>query len=195
MTGVVVGRDRADLGDLFLLRDGRESLVVSSSTAASTALSIPRRDAVGLAPEVMIRSPSRKIARARMVAVVVPSPATSDVFDATTLTSLAPMFSNGSWQLDFLRDGDAVLGDRRPAERLAQDHVAAGRAERGAHGVGQDIDAFQHLAAGGVGEKQLLGHGVELLIGLSAELRSAEVAKLKAERPRRDRSLSYPLAR
>src|SRR3954451_17168921 len=31
-----------------------------------------------------------------MVAVVVPSPATSDVFDATTLTSLAPMFSNGS---------------------------------------------------------------------------------------------------
>src|SRR4051812_17457376 len=31
-----------------------------------------------------------------MVAVVVPSPATSEVFDATTLTSLAPMFSNGS---------------------------------------------------------------------------------------------------
>src|SRR5882724_5524281 len=34
--------------------------------------------------------------RARMVAVVVPSPATSLVFWATTLTSLAPMFSNGS---------------------------------------------------------------------------------------------------
>ncbi len=33
---------------------------------------------------------------ARRVAVVVPSPAMSDVFDATTLTSLAPMFSNGS---------------------------------------------------------------------------------------------------
>src|SRR4051794_35463823 len=31
-----------------------------------------------------------------MVAVVVPSPATSEVFDATTLTSLAPMFSKGS---------------------------------------------------------------------------------------------------
>ena len=28
--------------------------------------------------------------------MVVPSPATSEVFDATTLTSLAPMFSNGS---------------------------------------------------------------------------------------------------
>src|SRR3954454_15327242 len=36
------------------------------------------------------------MARARIVAVVVPSPATSEVFDATTLTSLAPMFSNGS---------------------------------------------------------------------------------------------------
>ena len=31
-----------------------------------------------------------------MVAVVVPSPATSEVLDATTFTSLAPMFSNGS---------------------------------------------------------------------------------------------------
>src|SRR5438105_7562836 len=34
--------------------------------------------------------------RARIVAVVVPSPATSLVFWATALTSLAPMFSNGS---------------------------------------------------------------------------------------------------
>src|SRR5262249_50788544 len=31
-----------------------------------------------------------------MVAVVVPSPATSEVLEATTLTSLAPIFSNGS---------------------------------------------------------------------------------------------------
>src|SRR3974377_1534921 len=36
------------------------------------------------------------MARASTVAVVVPSPATSDVLEATTLTSLAPMFSNGS---------------------------------------------------------------------------------------------------
>src|SRR5512136_1867977 len=33
---------------------------------------------------------------ARTVAVVVPSPATSDVLDATSLTSWAPMFSQGS---------------------------------------------------------------------------------------------------
>src|SRR5262249_47637011 len=36
------------------------------------------------------------MARAMIVAVVVPSPATSCVFWATALTSLAPMFSNGS---------------------------------------------------------------------------------------------------
>ena len=63
-------------------------------------------------------------------------------------------------QLDLLGDRDAVLGDGRAAERLAEDHVAAGRPERGADGVGQNIDAFEHLAAGGVGEEQLLGHGV-----------------------------------
>ena len=36
------------------------------------------------------------MARASTVAVVVPSPAMSDVLVATSLTSLAPMFSNGS---------------------------------------------------------------------------------------------------
>src|SRR6266849_4117388 len=35
---------------------------------------------------------------ARMVAVVVPSPATSDVFDATSRTICAPMFSSGSFR-------------------------------------------------------------------------------------------------
>ncbi len=40
--------------------------------------------------------PSLKIARASTVAVVVPSPATSEVLVATSLTSLAPMFSKRS---------------------------------------------------------------------------------------------------
>ncbi len=37
-----------------------------------------------------------KIASASTVAVVVPSPATVEVFEATSRTSLAPMFSRGS---------------------------------------------------------------------------------------------------
>ena len=57
---------------------------------------MPRRTAVGLAPAVMFRRPSRKISRASTVAVVVPSPARSEVFEATSLTSFAPMFSKRS---------------------------------------------------------------------------------------------------
>jgi hypothetical protein len=37
-----------------------------------------------------------KIDSARIVAVVVPSPAASPVFFATSITSFAPMFSKGS---------------------------------------------------------------------------------------------------
>ena len=65
-------------------------------TAASTAASIPRLRLMGLAPAATLRKPSRTIAQANTVAVVVPSPATSSVFLATSLTSSAPMRSYGS---------------------------------------------------------------------------------------------------
>src|SRR6267378_751913 len=67
-----------------------------SSTATSTALSMPRLRAVGLAPAATVFTPSRKMAWARTVAVVVPSPATSLVLLATSRTICAPMFSRGS---------------------------------------------------------------------------------------------------
>ena len=57
---------------------------------------MPRLRPVGLAPAATLRSPSLIRAWARTVAVVVPSPATSLVLVATSLTSWAPMFSNGS---------------------------------------------------------------------------------------------------
>ena len=65
----------------------------SSSTIASTAMSMPRLTCIALAPAVMFLSPSSKMLSARIVAVVVPSPATVEVFDATSLTIWAPMFS------------------------------------------------------------------------------------------------------
>ena len=46
-------------------------------------------------------------------------------------------------QVDFLRDGDAVLGDRGGAELLVEDDVAALRAERHLDRVGEGIDAAQ----------------------------------------------------
>src|SRR5204863_689452 len=62
---------------------------------ASAAASMPRLRPIGLAPAVTLRRPSRTRAWASTVAVVVPSPATSLVLDATSLTSWAPRFSYG----------------------------------------------------------------------------------------------------
>src|SRR6266852_5330803 len=69
----------------------------SSSVTASTAASMPRLSAIGLAPAVTLRRPSRKMACASTVAVVVPSPAMSEVLDATSFSICAPMFSYGSF--------------------------------------------------------------------------------------------------
>src|ERR1700683_3630705 len=66
----------------------------SSSTAAMTPLSIPRLMSIGLRPEATALRPSRMIAWASTVAVVVPSPASSEVLEATSFTICAPIFSN-----------------------------------------------------------------------------------------------------
>ncbi len=69
----------------------------TSSTTASTAFSMPRFSAIGFAPAATLFTPSRKMHWARIVAVVVPSPAMSEVFEATSRTICAPMFSSGSF--------------------------------------------------------------------------------------------------
>src|SRR5437867_3697809 len=66
---------------------------LSFSMMSSTALSMPRFMSMGLAPLTTARRPSLKMASARTVAVVVPSPATSLVLEATSRTMRAPMFS------------------------------------------------------------------------------------------------------
>ena len=68
-------------------------MLFSSETTFSTACSMPRLSPIGLAPAVTFFRPSRKIAWASTVAVVVPSPATSEVLDATSFSIWAPMFS------------------------------------------------------------------------------------------------------
>ncbi len=70
-----------------LLRD------LISATTASTALSIPRLSAIAFAPEAKILTPVRMMAWASTVAVVVPSPASSCVFVATSRINRAPMSS------------------------------------------------------------------------------------------------------
>ena len=65
-------------------------------TAVSTAICIPFLRTMGLAPAATFFMPSLIRACASTVAVVVPSPAQSFVFVATSFTSCAPIFSNGS---------------------------------------------------------------------------------------------------
>src|SRR5216684_2713451 len=72
------------------------AIFLISLVARSTALSMPRFRAIGFAPAETVFTPSRKIACASTVAVVVPSPATSLVLEATSRTICAPMFSRGS---------------------------------------------------------------------------------------------------
>src|SRR6478736_5485877 len=73
---------------IFLLR------FLRSSTTVRIARSTPRLRSIGFMPAATDFPPSRTIAWASTQAVVVPSPATSLVFDATSRTIWAPMFSN-----------------------------------------------------------------------------------------------------
>ena len=113
-----------------------------SATTASTAFWIPRLRSIGFMPAATDFEPSRTIEAARTVAVVVPSPAASLVFEATSRTICAPMFSNLSASSISLRDRHAVLGGARSAPKLFSDHdVAALRTERHLHCVGENVDA------------------------------------------------------
>src|SRR6266852_2562866 len=66
----------------------------TSLTTAATAMSMPRFRSIGFIPAATAFEPSRTIACASTVAVVVPSPARSLVLLATSRTICAPMFSN-----------------------------------------------------------------------------------------------------
>src|SRR6185312_6023230 len=90
----------------------------SSSTTAMTALSMPRFRSIGFMPAATYFMPSRTMACARTVAVVVPSPATSEVFDATSFTICAPMFSNLSLSsISFATETPSLVTVGAPNER------------------------------------------------------------------------------
>ena len=90
----VGGRDGGDLGDLRpWTRPPWRVVLDGGDRGLDRGLSMPFFSDIGLAPAATLRRPSRTMAQASTVAVVVPSPATSSVFLATSLTSSAPIFS------------------------------------------------------------------------------------------------------
>ena len=83
----------ATLATSLLVSTLREFFKIVLATSL-LAYSIPSRINTGLHPLSTALIPLLIILRARIVAVVVPSPATSLVLLATSYTNLAPMFSN-----------------------------------------------------------------------------------------------------
>ena len=70
-------------------------------------------------------------------------------------------------ELDLLGDGHAVLGDAGCAEALVEHHVAALRAQRDLHCVGQDVHAAQHALAGITAEPYVFGSHVLVSSGIA----------------------------
>src|SRR6266581_488357 len=117
------------------------AILSSCSTAAATALLMPRWMPMGLAPEVTYFSPSPKIASAKMVAVVVPSGVVAGLA-GDFADHLGTHIFTRVFQFDFLGDRDTVFGHRRRAIFLVEYHVAAFGSERRRDGPGQFGDTF-----------------------------------------------------
>ncbi len=147
-----------------------------ASTAAATALSMPRLRAMGLAPAATLRRPSRTSAWASTVAVVVPSPATSLVLVATSFTSWAPMFSKGSSSsISRAMDTPSLVMVGAP-NFFSSTTLRPLRAEGHLDRVGQLVDAGLEAAAGVVVELEDLGHGRSYLAILASTSRALRIS-------------------
>jgi hypothetical protein len=130
---------------------GLESFLSSSTTAVDglvdAALEVHRVHAGGDG-----FMPSRTIAWASTVAVVVPSPATSEVLEATSAPSARPCSRTCPSSSISLATVTPSLVTRRGAEALLEHDVAALGAERDLDRVGEDVDAAQHAVRGRMGK-------------------------------------------
>ena len=119
---------------------------------------MPFLTSIGFAPAATLRSPSRTIAQASTVAVVVPSPATSSVFFATSLTSEAPICSYGSSSsISLAIDTPSFVIVGAP-HFLVEDDVAALRPERDPHRIGELVHPGLEPPSGIGIERDLLRH-------------------------------------
>ena len=79
---------------------------------------MPRFKSIGFMPAATYFMPSCTIDCASTVAVVVPSPATSEVLEATSFSICAPMFSNRSFSsISFATETPSLVTVGAPNER------------------------------------------------------------------------------
>jgi hypothetical protein len=153
---VAVGADCADLGDVLLalrrlrqraeLLDDRLDRLVDAALELDRAVA-SRNHARALAVDRLREHRGRRRAVARDVGGL-----RSDLLDHLGAHVLELVL-----ELDLLRDGHAVLRHRGRAPRLLDDDVATARAERGLHGVGEDVDAVEDLLAAGRVKQNVFG--------------------------------------
>ena len=173
---VVVGGDGADLSDHGRPGNWLGELVEFAGLAAvagllvevrrrwrSTAFSMPRFRAIGLAPAATVFTPSRIDGLGQngggggAVAGDVGGLGGDFAHHLRAHVFLRVL------QFDFLGYGDAVLGDGRRTEFLFDDNVAALGAERDFHGVGENVDAAENRLPGLFSVNNLLCHNCLLL--------------------------------
>src|SRR5882724_7857500 len=116
----------------------------SSSLTASTAASMPRLSAIGLAPAATLRRPSRTSAWASTVAVAGHVVGLLRYF----LDQLGADLLIRVLELDLLGDGHAIVGDRGGSPLLLENHVPALGAESDLNGVGKLVHAALEAAPG-----------------------------------------------
>ena len=141
-------------------------LLISLSvfTASSVAISMPFFTTIGFAPAATFFRPSRIIACASSGGGG--GAVADDVvgLGGDFLDQLRAHVLKGVFQLDFLGDGHAVVGDQRRAELLVQHHVAALRAQSDLNGVRQRVHASFQRAASVLAIFDLLSHDISLLL-------------------------------
>ncbi len=154
--GLAIGRDRADLGNLLggfhLLRLARDALYDFGHREIDAAPQIHRIQAgghhLGAFPDDGLRQhrgSGRAVAGDR-------AGVGRDLAHHLRAHVLELVL-----KLDLLGDRHAVLGDARRAIALVDHDVAALRAQRHLHGVGENIDAAQHPVARIGGKSDVLG--------------------------------------
>src|SRR6185312_17195278 len=153
---VAIGRNGADLGNFFRGLDllGRLDQLGDDvgNSQVDAALQVHRVDAGGNELVAFLNDGLGQNGRGRGAVAGLVVGLGSDFADQLRAHVLELVF-----KLDFLGDGDAVLGDARCAERLVDDDVAALRTQRHLNRVGKDVDAAQHALAGVAGKFYVFG--------------------------------------
>ena len=161
----IVGVLRGDGGDVRDVLGGLDlagDLAQRARSTASTAASMPRLSAIGLAPAATFAQAlvDQRLGEHGGGGGAV----TGDVvgLGGDLLGQLRAEVLVRVVELDLTGDGDAVVGDGGSAPLLVEDDVAALRAERHLDGVGEDVDATLERAAGVLVELKDLRHGAGL---------------------------------